>query len=185
MAKGITVKVAFPQMYVDYINSKWSYGYNEPIFARELNGHVGAIVKSQLRKQPLTPDIRHYEPNQFVEFYLPYYKDLNIRYNNYISENGEKMIRTWVRRKFFFDMHEHILELYFKGYTEIKSSIIDFCDIHDMDPGNYNYDSLKREYLRFRTKEKAIKTLRKSTTFVSLLSLLCPFFVSFNLTILS
>ncbi len=185
MAKGITVEVAFPKMHVDYINSKWTYGYNEPVVARDLNGHIGAIVKSQLRKQPITPNIRKYETGEHVQFALPYYNDLNIRYNNYISENGEKMIRQWVRRKFFFEMHEHILDLYFKGFTEIKAAIIDFCDFHDLDPMNYNYDSLKREYLRFRTKEKATKALKKATTFASLLSLICPVFVASYLTFIA
>lgn len=178
MAKGITVKVAFSPMFVDYINSRWSYGYNEPIFAKDQNGHIGSIVKSQLRKQPLKPNIRTYEDEKYIDFLLPYYQDLNIRYNNYISENGEKLIRKWVRRKFFFDMHEHIFDLYFKGFTEIKAAILSFCDLHDIDPMHYNYDSLKREYLRFRKKEKAINSLKKSTTFAALLSLICPLIVS-------
>lgn len=178
MAKGITVTVAFQPMFVDYINSRWSYGYNEPVFAKDTNGHIGSIVKSQLRKQPLIPNFRKYQKSECVVFELPWYQDLNIRYNNYISENGEKLIRKWVRRKFFFDMHEHILDLYFKGFTEIKAAIISFCDLHDIDPMNYNYDSLKREYLRFRKKEKANNSLKKSTTFAALLSLFCPLFVS-------
>jgi len=177
MAIGITVKVAFRPMFVDYINSKWNDRYNFPVFARDSNDHIGAIIKSQLRKQPLKPDIRKYENGEFVEFEIPYFKDLNIRYNNYISPNGEKMIQKWVRQKFFFEMHNHIMELSLKGWTEIKSAILNFCDLHDLDPDHFNYDSLKREYLRFRKKEKLIKAVKKSTTFVALLSLNCPLFV--------
>ena len=178
MAKGITVKVAFHPMYVDYINSRWSYGYNEPIFAKDLNGHIGSVLKLQLRTQPKVPDIRQYEDEKHVVFELPYYGDLNIRYNNYISENGEKRLRKWVRKKFFFDMHEYIMDENLEGRPEIKAAIIGFCDLHDIDPMHYNYDSLKREYYRFRQKEKLNNALKKSTSFAAVLSFFCPLFVS-------
>lgn len=169
-----TVKVSFPPLYVDYIRSKWSDDKEGPIFAKDLNGHIGAVVKLQLRKQPSIYIKKDLSPDEYIEFQLPYYKDLNVEYNNYISEHGEKTIRAWVKKQFYADLFNHIREMYLIGFTEIKWSINHFCDMHNIDPINYNYDSLKRAYLRFRNREKMKKALKKSSTFAALLSFACP-----------
>ncbi len=162
--------------YADFIRSKFDADENGYVFA-SLNNDLGILIKSQLRLQPPTADTRDYSGSH-VEFILPDYDNVNTLYRNYISQNGEKIILKWIRKKFYLDLHNHIMELHHSGMDEIKAAIINFCEAHDIYEDRYNYDTFKKEYYRYRKRidnAKNAEKLRKiSSVFSMVLSFLCP-----------
>lgn len=170
MASGLTVKVAMRPLYTDFITSVFAKNDGE-VYA-STHHKFGQLVKSLLQKTPLNYKPKVYD--HFLKVILPEYEDLNNLYNNYLSLNSEKIIRTWVRQLFYFELHNHIVELNLAGVTEIKLAILNFCDKHNIHPDHYKENSLYKDYYRYRMKEKCVKTQKIASCFAALLSVICP-----------
>ncbi len=175
MAKGMTVKIDMDPMYIDYINNKYEVyrTKNNKIFASSRT-EIGKLIKSLIITPPQNQTIKAIQ-DPFLEFVLPDYTDVNTLYRHYLSENSKKIIRKFIRKDFYFELHSHLNELHHAGINEIKAGILTFCEIHDINEDHFNFDTLKKEYYRYRSKKKAKKTGKISSVFMAVLSLLCPF----------
>ncbi len=170
MASGITVKVAMRPLFVDYLKSIYYSDQNQVALQHT---SLGVLVKDLLMKTPANYKPKHYEPNEHVELILPFYKDLNINYNNYLSENSEKIIRRWVQNKFYFDLREHIENWSSMPEFELNLAINHFCDVHNINPDHYKTNSLYRDFYRYQQKKKTTQKIKKmSSTFAAVLSIM-------------
>ena len=176
MTSGITVKVEMRPLFVDFVISKFGNEKGE-IYATTRN-KFGQLVKSLLQKQPYPYRAKNYEKEEHLEIILPEYDDLNNLYNNYLSENSEKIIRRWVRTKFYFDLHTHIMEMHRAGLTNIKIAIINFCDLHNINPDHYKENSLYKDFYRSRLRERNKNAINIASSFAGLLSAVCPLLVA-------
>ncbi len=172
MASDITIRVAMRPLFVDYLHSIYP-SENSPIALQHTS--LGILVKELLTKTPAGYKPKQYEEGEHIEMVLPYFKDLDIHYNNYISENSEKIIRKWVQNKFYFDLREHIENWKSMPGFEIKIAINHFCDIHNINPDHYKTNSLYRDYYRYQQKKKSTQKMKKmSSTFAAFLSVMVP-----------
>ena len=157
-------------LFIDYLKSIYYSDDDNNQVAIAQTG-LGALVKELLTKPPRDYKPKRYEPSECVELILPYYRDLNVMYNNYLSENSESIIRDWVKRKFYFDLREHIEYWQHINKMDINKAIILFCDSHQIHPDHYKVNSLYKDYYRSHEKKKTVKKMRKmSSTFSAVLS---------------
>lgn len=175
MASGITVKVAMRPLFVEYLQSIY-YSDNNTVALQ--HNELGLLVKELLCKTPPDYKPKQYAQGEHATMVLPFYKDLDIHYNNYLSPNSEKIIMRWVHNKFYFDLRNHIEHCITNYNFEIKEGINHFCDIHNINPDNYKNNSLYRDYYRYQQNKKTAKKLRKmSSTFAAFLSFSLPLLV--------
>lgn len=163
-----TLEIEFKPIYTGYMLSKYRSDETEPeAISLKKAKELKILFTGLLRKQPLSP-VQHSSSLKGevkrCRFILPYSEDYNARYYTYISPSGEKIIRGWVRSCFYFDLHSYIRDMTNSGFSEIKALIISFCDSHNIDPSDYNYDSLKREYYRYRQRQKKDNKRENITT---------------------
>ena len=183
--KGITVKIDLHQKYVDYIKSIYhdKKMNNGTIFASEKKD-IGLLIKSLLAKPPKDyADIKEKITEPYIEFTLPAYTDFNTMYRYYLSENSKKIIRKFIRKRFYFDMHSHMKVLHNAGVDEIKACIIHFFELNSIEESKQNYESSKKEYYRYRSRIKQRKLTNISSVFLGLLSFLGTLIVLFAVQI--
>jgi len=176
MAAGITIKIELDPIYVDYCKHHLKADEQGRLFASEKTT-IGQALKSLLNKRPASgvePD-----PKTGLTFVIPDYRDIKPEYYNYLSKNSRKIFADFLRKQFLFEMHKHIRDLHNSGYTEIKGALIHFLEQHNISPDSYNYETLKKEYYRYRLKKKAKNTKKLTSLFLSVLSYNCPLLVSF------
>ena len=180
MASGITVKVEMREMFIDYLVSNYYSEKHQMVFASE-NNQFGLLIKNLLRKTP--PGIKHEKKSgPHVEIMLPDYtlpyRDYNLIYN-YISHSSEKLVMKWVRKQFYFELHEFITDMHLVGQDEIKASINLFCDQKNIHPDHYKENSLYKEYYRWRVNKRCEKTQNISRAFAAVLSIISLMLVIF------
>ncbi|MCW3784914.1 hypothetical protein [Plebeiibacterium sediminum] len=170
MASGITVKVAMRPLFVDYLKSIYYSDQNQIALQHT---QLGILVKELLTKVPPNYKPKKYNENEYVELILPFYKDLNISYNNFLSENSEKIIRKWVQNKFYIDLRDHVENWKSMPGFEINLAINHFCDMHHINPDHYKTNSLYRDFYRYQQKKKTSQKMKKiSSTFAAVLSIM-------------
>ncbi|HNQ82251.1 MAG TPA: hypothetical protein PKM34_01330 [Bacteroidales bacterium] len=119
----------------------------------------------QMLSEYLTHPPVNYRPLQpsprLITFELPYNKILDIRRNNYISPENFSKIQSYFYGKFQYHFFEFMDSRCLHHCMPFKSSIIEFMDDNNISWDRFQYDSLKRMYLRHRVK------FRKSQRFLS------------------
>lgn len=172
MASGITVKVAMRPLFVDYLKSIYNTHENNIVLNHT---PLGTLVKELLTKTPANYKPKQYPVTECAEFELPYYKDLDIHYNNYLSLNSEKIIQKWAHEKFYTDMRDHVDNCKTIPNFQIKVAVNHFCDMHNIHPDHYKNNSLYRDYYRYSQRKKSTRKFKKmSSTFAAFLSFLPP-----------
>lgn len=172
--KGITVKIELHQKYVNYIKSIYNdKKMNDGTIFASQKKDIGLLIKSLLAKDP--NNFKEMElTDPYVEFTLPAYTDINTIYRHYLSENSKKIIRKFIRNRFYFDLHSHIKALHGAGVDEIKACIIHFFELNGIEDNKQNYESSKKEYYRYRNRIKQKKLGNICSVFLGLLSFIVP-----------
>lgn len=180
MANGMTIKVRMHPMYIDFVKHLMGCDEKGMVFASE-NEPIGMLIKNLLRTQPESPKKITYTKDEYIEFTLPNYNDVNTFYRNYISETAEKVIAMKIRKRFYYEVHEFIIDMHSSGLTEKRSAIILFCEQFEIKEDHYKANSLEIEYRRSRKKQKKLEKSRKiASPFASILSILSPLLVLFT-----
>ena len=180
MAQGMTIRVRCHPMYADFIKSEFGSNDKGQVLATERHP-IGRLIKNLLRTNPCNPDKREYCRNNYVEFILPDYDDVNTDYRNYISLNAERIIASKIKARFYYELHDYIIELSGSGLTEIRRIITCFCEQFEIDEVNYKINSLEREYRRYRERLETVKKTRKiASSLEAFLSLFSPLFILFQ-----
>lgn len=178
---GMTVRVRMHPMYADFTRHLMEANKQGQVFASEKHP-FGLLVKNLLRTQPRFPQKISYDAGAYVEFILPSYDDLNTEYRNYLSENSERIISSKIRSRFNYELHQFIMEMDGSGLTQIRRSILLFCETFEIQEESYKYNSLEREYKRYRDRLEIVKKTRKIASCLELfLSLVCPLFVCYSI----
>ncbi len=159
-------------MYVDYLKSIY-YSDNDHVVIDRTT--LSTLIKELLTKPPKGFELPRYKKGEYAELILPNYHGLDVFYNNYLSENSQKFIRTWVREKFLLDLHDHVDKMSSAPlFMELQTAIIHFCDMHEIHPDHYKVNSLYKDYHR---KKKGMKTAKKrakiSLSLAAVLSVIC------------
>lgn len=179
MANGMTIKVRIHPMYIDFVKHLMGQDDKGRVFASE-NHTLGLLIKNLLRTQPESPPKIHFIPGEFIEFVLPTYEEINTLYRNYISATSEKIIASKIRKRFYYEMHDFIVEMHSIGITEKRKAIILFCEQFEILEDHYKANSLEREYKRSREKEKFMKKRAKiASSLAAVLSIISPHLVLF------
>jgi len=179
MANGMTIKVRIHPMYIDFVKHLMGADEKGCVFASE-DQTLGMLIKNLLRTQPESPKKITYIEGEYIEFILPNYNDVNTFYRNYISETAEKLIASKIRKRFYYEVHEFIIDMHSSGFTEKRSAIILFCEQFEIKEDHYKANSLEIEYRRSRKKQKKLEKSRKiASLFATVLSILCPNLVLF------
>lgn len=179
MSNGMTIKVRIHPMYSDFIRHLMGSDDKGRVFASE-DHTLGLLIKNLLRTQPEKSAKINFHPGQFIEFVLPTYEEINTLYRNYISETAEKIIASKIRKRFYYEMHDYIIDMHSNGITEKRKAIILFCEQFEISEDNYKANSLEREYKRAREKEKFMKKRVKiASSLAAFLSIVCPHLVLF------
>lgn len=161
MASGITTQIIIRPYLKDYMINKYGEG-KHPIPATTRN-KLFPFLFSFLTKTP-----KNYKPLNpllpgVLSFELPYNEYLvNIRYNSYISREKFGEIQSFLYGIFYNDFTRHMRKVCEIENFTIKKGIIDFCVSNEISFDYANYDSLKRIYLRYRTRN--VKVKKKSTS---------------------
>ncbi|MGV8094495.1 MAG: hypothetical protein AB2L24_21790 [Mangrovibacterium sp.] len=189
MSKGMTIRVRMHPMYADFIRNQLGVNEKDQVFATERDP-LGKLIKNLLRTNPPTPAKREYNKDAFIEFILPDYEDVFNDYRNYISESGEKIIAAKCKSRFYYELHDFIIEMSGSGLTELRWSIQLFCEQFGIKETSYKANSLEREYRRYRQRTEIVKKTRKiasslDTLFVLFVSAFCPQLSLFVLLILN
>lgn len=178
MAEGMTVRIRMHPMYADFIKNQLGVNEKNQVFATERDP-LGKLIKNLLRTNPKNPDKREYCKDAHVEFLLPDYEDIFNDYRNYISESGEKIIASKCKSRFYYELHDFIIEMSGSGLTELRWSIQLFCEQFGIKETSYKANSLEREYRRYRQRTEIVKKTRKIASsldalFVLFVSASCP-----------
>ena len=182
MAKGMTIRVRMHPMYADFLKNQFGMNEKNQVFATERDP-LGKLIKNLLRTNPEKQEKREYCKDAFVEFILPQYEDINTDYRNYISENSERIIASKAKSRFYYELHNFIIEMDASGLTELRRVIILFAEQFEIKETSYKINSLEREYRRYRYRLEIVKKTRKiASCLEAFLSLFCPMFVLFNAT---
>lgn len=175
----MTIRVRTHPMYVDFVKHIMGDEKTDRIFASE-SEPIGMLIKNLLRLPPLKPQKVTYHPEEFIEFTLPTYNDVNTMYRNYISETAEKIIAAKIRKRFYYELHEFVVEMNRVGITEVRKAIILFCEQFEINEDHYKLNTLERDYRRSRDKQKYVKKrIKIASSFAAILSLTTPHFVLF------
>ena len=166
-------------MHADFTRHVLEANKNGQVFASEKHP-FGLLIKNLLRSQPRYPTKINYDAGSYVEFILPAYDDVNNEFRNYISENSERIIASKIRSRFNYELHEFVMSMKGSGLTEIRRIILLFCETMQIDEESFKYNSLEREYKRYRERLEIVKKTRKiASCFEAFLSIMCPIFVCF------
>lgn len=178
---GMTVRVRMHPMYADFTRHVLDANKQGQVFASEKHP-FGLLIKNLLRTQPRIQPKINYDPGAFVEFILPSYDDVNTEYRNFISENSERIIASKIRSRFNYELHEWVMSMKGSGLKEIRRSILLFCETMEIREESYKYNSLEREYKRYRDRLEIVKKTRKITScFEAFLSIVCPLLVCYSI----
>jgi len=177
--KGMTVRVRMHPMYVDFIKNEFGANEKGQVFASEKHP-VGKLIKNLLRTNPAVPVKQEYDGNDYVEFILPEYGNVNTDYRNYLSKNSENIISTKIKSRFYFKLHYFIIEINKSGLIEIRRIIILFCERFGIKEDSYKLNSLEKEYRRYKNRTHFVKKTKEiASVFSAFLSFLCPLFVPY------
>lgn len=171
---NMTVKIRMHPAYADFIKFDFDSDENGRVFATERKP-IGLLIKNLLSLQPENAVKRDYEKDAYIEFTLPYYKDINIQYRNYISLASERLIAKKIKNQFYFELNEFILETFGAGHEEFRSAIVLFCEQMEIRETSYKINTIEKEYRRYRSRQKTAKKAHKmSSTLMALFSYICP-----------
>ena len=179
-SKGMTVRVRMHPQYADFLKNEFGTNDKHQVFATERHP-IGKLIKNLLRTNPSTPDKRDYARGAYIEFILPDYEDINTDYRNYLSLNSERIIASKIKSRFYYELHEFIIEMAGSGLTELRRVILLFCEQFGIDESHYKINTLEREYRRYRYRIEIVKKTRKIASSLEaflflFLSVFCPFF---------
>ena len=178
---GITIRVRMHPMHADFTKHVLEANKQGQVVASEKHP-FGLLIKNLLRSQPRFPPKINYEAGSYVEFILPAYDDVNNEYRNYISENSERIIASKIRSRFNYELHEFVMSMKGSGLTEIRRIILLFCETMEISEESFKYNSLEREYKRYRDRLEIVKKTRKITSCLELfLSFICPLLVCYTM----
>lgn len=103
--------------------------------------------------QPSPPNYRPLKPSRkILTFELPYNEVHDIRKKNYIPERCFSTIQTHFRHIFLHNFIHHMDQHCLIGNMPYKTAIINFMEENEISFDYFQYDSLKRIYLRYRKK---------------------------------
>jgi len=156
MASGITIKMQLNPMLVDYLKSLF-YSDEQSNQVAVAHSQLGELVKELLTKPPIGFKSQKYDDNDCVVLVLPASETKHLIYNSYLSPNSEDIIRHWIKKKFYYDLRDHIEDCTHGEFMEIKQAIINFCDMHQVHPDHYKVNSLYKDYYRWNEKKKTVK----------------------------
>lgn len=178
---GMTVRVRMHPMHADFTKHILEANKQGQVFAVEKDP-FGLLIKNLLRTNPRGLSKICYNAGSYVEFILPNYDDVNTDYRNHISENSERIIASKIRSRFNYELHEFVMMMNGSGLTEIRRSIILFCETMQISEESYKYNSLEREYKRYRERLEIVKKTRKiASCFEAFLSIVSPLLVSYTM----
>lgn len=176
---GMTIRVRMHPMHADFTKHVLDANKQGQVFASEKHP-FGLLIKNLLRPQPRNPPKINYDFGSYVEFILPQYDDINRDYITYISENSERIIASKIRSRFNYELHEFVMSMKGSGLTEIRRIILLFCETMEIKEESFKYNSLEREYKRYRDRLEIVKKTRKiASCLEAFLSFICPLLVCF------
>ncbi len=177
---GMTIRVRMHPMHADFTKHVLEANKQGQVFASEKHS-FGLLIKNLLRLQPRNPPKINYDTGAYVEFILPNYDDVNTDHRNYISENSERIIASKIRLRFNYELHEFVMAMKGSGLNEFRRAILLFCETMEIKEESFKYNSLEREYKRYRDRLEIVKKTRKITScFEAFLSFVCPLLVCFT-----
>jgi hypothetical protein len=91
-----------------------------------------------------------------ITFALPYNKTRDIRCYNYISPDNFSKIQSYLYNLFRWHFFDYMDKQCLHKNIPYKVAIINFMDYNNISFDNFQYDSLKRIYFRYRKKGNKI-----------------------------
>lgn len=130
---------------------------------------IGVLLRPFLEIPPIDFIPKRYSGSEYITFELPYYNDLNVKYNYHVTDGNqimfEESLDVWFKEIFYQYMDDKYR--YIKSY---KKCILQFCSDHNITFTHITYEMLKKSYyrkLKDRQKEKAEKFKNKSKKLVT------------------
>jgi hypothetical protein len=79
----------------------------------------------------------------------------------------DNLIRKKINEELFLSIDVSVNAAIEERRSILKRAIEAYCDVRDLDPDIFKYDSLKRAYLRFRNERKVVKKSNNSLAILS------------------
>lgn len=139
---------------------------------------IGKIIRPFLVIRPAGVNPEFSKSSDYITFELPYYEDMNILNNLYITPENQKIIEGFLELH-FKDLFYHYMKDKVRFYRSFKKCILQFCADHNLTFDYINYEMLKKDFYRRRKEEdtsrECLQSDKKSLSgFVPEMSLECP-----------
>ena len=119
---------------------------------------IGILIHKFLEYMP--PDVQPDFPKgpEYMTFLVPFFEDINVRGNLWISPLNQQIFEQFVewhfKQLFFHYMNDKV-----RLYHSFKKAILQFCADYQFTMNYINYEMLKKDYYRKRSRKKADKDL--------------------------
>jgi hypothetical protein len=118
---------------------------------------IGKLLKPLLEVRPTGTIPVFPKGEQYITFVLPYYNDLWVKSNLWVTERNQEIFESyleWHFKELFF----HYMDDKVRFYKSFKKCILQFCSDHNITFSYLNYELLKKDYYRKRLKRKTEKS---------------------------
>jgi hypothetical protein len=118
---------------------------------------IGKLLKPLLEIRPVDQPPELARGSDYITFVLPYYEDLWIKSNLWVSPKNQEIFESYLewhfKELFFHYMHDKV-----RFYGSFKKCILQFCFDHNITFSYLNYELLKKDYYRKRKRKISEKS---------------------------
>jgi hypothetical protein len=118
---------------------------------------IGKLLKPLLEIRPISTAPDFLKGKEYITFILPYYNDLWIKSNLWVPPSNQEIFESyleWHFKELFFQYMDDKVRF----YKSFKKCILQFCSDHNVTFSNINYEMLKKDYYRKRSRRKTEKS---------------------------
>ena len=119
---------------------------------------IGILLHRFLEPRPEDIPAEFPKGQEYMTFTLPFFHDINVRGDLWVSPNNQEMFEHFVewhfKQLFFHYMNDKV-----RLYRSFKKAILQFCADYQFTMNYINYEMLKKDYYRKRSRKKADKDL--------------------------
>ena len=118
---------------------------------------IGKLLKPLLEIRPVDQVPEFPKGPEYVTFILPYYEDLWVKSNLWVSPRNQEIFESyleWHFKELFF----HYMDDKVRFYRSFKKCILQFCYDHNVTFSYLNYELLKKDYYRKRKRKNSEKS---------------------------
>lgn len=114
------------------------------------------LEKTPVGWKPLQDD-----PRKLLSIEMPYMPEMNIRYNNYLSDVGMRHFQSAIENIFLAEFYREVSRsINASPGCKIKDAILDFCYGYEISFDNITFEMLRKKYTRYKLTLKGQKKER-------------------------